>query len=383
MFGFHRFVLSFPSLFSTGAVLVGKVADAAAVVDVWVQRGIKLESMDIVTATDPFVNVNINKKFVYRTAMIADNYDPVWTATQGQKTGVALPSTGTIGFELRDQDPLTSEPLGWVIIDVEKLIKEDPSYIGVQKYRVTHADGVTPCKTGHLVINITAVMAPTAEPTEVPQPTEPVPPMPTTTPVPTSDTPAPTKETTPAPTSDKGQSPAPTPLGQTPVPTPSSPSPTVTPPPTLPPIPAPTHNATPFVHPHTSSELVKKDVVIAIVAAVVALLTLSVIIAVMTVRRRRQRANQPRVQFNTIFDHEMVNVEPLFPSDHDCMNEGAQLHHESHTSDASLIEIDIHPLHYVYSDDMPPSHVNSELGGGLIVNPASEANTGLGNTDGL
>ena len=136
-----------------------------AVVNIYVRRGFKLRDVDNTTQTvngtesDPFVNVyvdvnsssgGVEKTWMYTTQAIQNTRNPSWKEVQGQVGGVVLPHTArtgaTLEFEVLDEDgwETNRHHMGWVKIDMAKILARDPSVIGTHTYPVSYEDGTIP-----------------------------------------------------------------------------------------------------------------------------------------------------------------------------------------------------------------------------------------------
>ena len=149
----------------TLTVEISDVQAMAPVVNIHVVSGTGLRDVDNNshngdgTESDPFVNMYVDrndngayeKTWLYTTHRIQNSRNPTWTKAMGQAARVVLPSRGSgagmLEFEIQDALPnsrVGHHYLGWVKIDMAKILARDPSVIGTHTYRVSHEDGTIP-----------------------------------------------------------------------------------------------------------------------------------------------------------------------------------------------------------------------------------------------
>ena len=158
----------------TLSVEISAVQKEPPVVNVWVMNGTELFDVGS-DVSDPEIYVYIDhdtsseldqKTFLYSTHKIFNTVNPVYTEEMGQWADIMLPASGTgqvlrdqvLEFEIRDRDGSTNfDEMGWVKIDVAKIIARDPSVMGTHWYPVTQYNGSAAAAHGHLVIHIEPV----------------------------------------------------------------------------------------------------------------------------------------------------------------------------------------------------------------------------------
>ena len=92
-------------------LLVGRV-------DFHIHRAEFLIDMDIITISDPFVEIQIDGEEMFRTNVVEDNLNPVWNESGSFNVNKEV---SEIAFLVKDKDRIGSDCLGRVTIPVQDL----------------------------------------------------------------------------------------------------------------------------------------------------------------------------------------------------------------------------------------------------------------------
>ena len=92
-------------------LLVGRV-------DFHIRRAEFLEDKDIITISDPFVEIQIDGEEMFRTNVVEDNLNPVWNESGSFNVNKEV---SEIAFLVKDKDKIGSDCLGRVTIPVQDL----------------------------------------------------------------------------------------------------------------------------------------------------------------------------------------------------------------------------------------------------------------------
>ena len=92
-------------------LLVGRV-------DFHIHRAEFLIDMDIITISDPFVEIQIDGEEMFRTNVVEDNLNPVWNESGSFNVNKEV---SEIAFLVKDKDKIGSDCLGRVTIPVQDL----------------------------------------------------------------------------------------------------------------------------------------------------------------------------------------------------------------------------------------------------------------------
>ena len=92
-------------------LLVGKI-------DFYIHRAEHLTDKDIITISDPFVEIQIDGEEMFRTNVVEDNLNPVWNESGCFNVNKEV---SEIAFLVKDKDKIGSDCLGRVTIPVQDL----------------------------------------------------------------------------------------------------------------------------------------------------------------------------------------------------------------------------------------------------------------------
>ena len=92
-------------------LLVGRV-------DFHIHRAEYLTDKDVITISDPFVEIQVDGEEMFRTNVVEDNLNPVWNESGSFNVNKEV---SEIAFLVKDKDKIGSDCLGRVTIPVQDL----------------------------------------------------------------------------------------------------------------------------------------------------------------------------------------------------------------------------------------------------------------------